>query len=82
MIKFISYEPALGPLKPGHHSSLPDWLICGGETGGGARVMKKRWAQLLLEECQASQVAFFLKQMTGKAAIPEDLLGRQFPRLR
>src|SRR3954462_6725173 len=32
-IRFVSYEPAVGPLKLGSHGSLPDWIICGGETG-------------------------------------------------
>jgi protein gp37 len=79
-IRFISYEPALGPLKLGNHESMPDWLICGGETGAGARVMKKRWARKLLEECEASNVPFFMKQMTNKERIPDGLLVRQFPK--
>jgi protein gp37 len=29
-IRFISYEPALGPLKIG--AARPDWVICGGES--------------------------------------------------
>ena len=79
-VRFVSYEPALGPLKLGDHSTSPDWLICGGETGAGARMMKKRWARQLLAECQTSEGAFFMKQMTSKAPIPKDLLVRQFPR--
>ena len=34
-VKFVSYEPALGPLKIG--SAAIDRLICGGESGPGAR---------------------------------------------
>jgi protein gp37 len=54
-------------------------VICGGESGAGARLMKKRWARQLRDECHEADVAFFMKQMTGKAPIPEDLLVRQFP---
>jgi protein gp37 len=40
-IRFISYEPALGPLKIG--AARPDWIICGGESGPGARPTKPKW---------------------------------------
>src|SRR5262249_52604711 len=39
-IKFISYEPALGPLRLPKVGPLPDWIITGGESGGGARPLK------------------------------------------
>lgn len=81
VVHFISYEPALGPLKIGSQSKggLPDWVICGGESGAGARHMKKRWARNLRDECETEYVAFFMKQMTEKKPIPSDLLIRQFP---
>ena len=45
-VHFISYEPALGPLQVTEISArdYPDWVICGGETGTGARYMKPKWA--------------------------------------
>jgi len=78
-VRFISYEPALGPLNL-VGDALPDWVICGGETGSGARLLKKRWARSLLAQCQEKSVAFFMKQMTNKAEIPADLLVREYPR--
>ena len=42
-IKFVSYEPALGPLRLPKHGPVPDWLISGGESGGGARILNPRW---------------------------------------
>jgi protein gp37 len=30
-VPFISYEPAIGPLRLPRHGPLPDWLISGGE---------------------------------------------------
>jgi protein gp37 len=77
-IKFISYEPAIGPLTLG--KARPDWVICGGESGSGARFMHPAWARALRDECRAVGVAFFFKQMTGKKPIPTDLLVRQFPK--
>lgn len=78
-LHFISYEPALGPLELSADADLPDWIIAGGETGARAKVMKPRWARDLRDQCDARRVAFFMKQMTSKAPIPEDLLVRQFP---
>jgi len=79
-VHFVSYEPALGPLVLLSGSRLLDWIICGGESGEGARMMDPQWAYDLLRNCQAQKVAFFMKQMTGKKPIPPDLLVRQFPK--
>jgi protein gp37 len=78
-IHFISYEPALGPLTLGSSPDLPDWIICGGESGKDARLMDPGWAADLLDECRSSNVASFMKQMTQKKTIPNHLLVRQFP---
>lgn len=78
---FVSYEPAIGPLTicPGLNCDKPDWIICGGESGHGARLMNPVWARDLRDQCRFYNVRFFMKQMTGKAPIPDDLLVRQFP---
>jgi protein gp37 len=76
-VRFISYEPALGPLTIG--DARPDWIICGGESGPKARTMDPAWARALRDECAEKGVAFFMKQMTGKTPIPDDLLVREFP---
>lgn len=84
-IRFISYEPAIGPLlldSAWSLTRLPHWIICGGESGHGARMMNPEWARNLRDICKASNVAFFMKQMTGKKPIPDDLLIRQFPEHR
>ena len=78
-IHFISYEPALGPLSLGPSPYLPDWIICGGESGKDARTMEPSWAGNLLDECRELRVAFFMKQMTQKKPIPDHLLIREFP---
>ena len=83
-VRFISYEPALGPLELSSRSNagVPDWIICGGESGAGARIMKRRWARNLRDECQELGVAFFMKQMTARKEIPSDLLVREFPEIQ
>jgi protein gp37 len=82
-VRFISYEPAIGPLNRPHDWDLsgpkPDWIICGGESGHGARMMDAKWARDVRDACKRSGIAFFMKQMTAKAPIPADLMVRQFP---
>jgi protein gp37 len=39
-----------------------DWVICGGESGPGARPFNLAWAESLQEQCKAAGVAFFMKQ--------------------
>jgi len=41
--------------------------------------MDADWARSLRDECSEEGIAFFMKQMTGKKPIPDDLLVRQFP---
>lgn len=38
------------------------WVICGGESGPGARAMHPDWARSLREQCAATGVPFFFKQ--------------------
>ena len=61
-IKFISYEPALGPLRLPKHNPLPDWLISGGESGGGARSVNPQWVRDIIAECRQRGIATFHKQ--------------------
>ena len=79
-VRFISYEPAIGPLRLHTEGPHPDWLICGGESGPGARFMEPDWARWIMIDCLRAGVSFFMKQMTGKKPIPTDLLVRQWPR--
>lgn len=38
------------------------WVICGGESGPGARPMHPDWARSLRDQCAAAGVPFFFKQ--------------------
>ena len=44
------------------HSTGIDWLICGGESGPGARPMHPAWARSLRDQCASAGVPFFFKQ--------------------
>ena len=63
-IKFLSLEPLLGPL-PGLTLTGIDWVIVGGESGPGARPMKKEWVTAIREQCEMAGVPFFFKQWGG-----------------
>lgn len=78
LFTFASVEPMLERIWMGD-TSCPDWVICGGESGRGARDMPERWAFDLRAQTEARGKAFFMKQMAHKAPIPADLLTRQFP---
>lgn len=59
---FVSYEPAIGPLRLKAGQVQPDWLIVGGESGHGARRMDPRWAREVIADCRTLGIAPFMKQ--------------------
>jgi len=63
-LRFLSLEPLLGPL---HDLDLEGigWVIVGGESGPGAREMKKEWALEVRNICLNADVPFFFKQWGG-----------------
>ncbi|HUT28392.1 MAG TPA: phage Gp37/Gp68 family protein [Sedimentisphaerales bacterium] len=63
-IKFISFEPLLGPV-PNVDLEGIDWVIVGGESGPGARPMQAEWATDIRDQCLAAGVPFFFKQWGG-----------------
>jgi protein gp37 len=60
-VRFVSYEPALGPLDKLNLSGL-DWIIYGGESGPGFRPHDPQWARDIRAKCRATGAAFFYKQ--------------------
>jgi protein gp37 len=72
-------SPAIGPLRLWDEAEQPDWLICGGESGPGARYMEPQWAADIKADCAERGVRFFMKQMTAKKPIPSSLMLREFP---
>lgn len=79
---FGSFEPLLGPIIL--DKNAPDWVIVGGETDQGqhkARQADPAWFRSIRDECGRLNRAFFMKQMTRKAAIPGDLLVRHWPQV-
>ncbi len=64
-VRFLSVEPLLGPIP-----NLPlqgiQWVIVGGESGGGRREMVPEWAREIRDQCLAAGVPFFFKQWGGR----------------
>jgi hypothetical protein len=80
-VRFLSVEPMLEAVdlrsigasqgSPYFDTSLSQlhWVICGGESGPGARPFNLAWAESLLEQCKAAGVPFFMKQVGSKPYI-------------
>lgn len=78
---FIDYEPLL------------HWVICGGETGPGARPMHPDWVRGLRDQCQTVGTSFFFKSwgkwvtenqspedivLPGHSTVPKGWRGRKY----
>jgi protein gp37 len=61
VVRFISYEPALGPLDDLNLAGL-DWIIYGGESGAKYREHDLAWPRAMRRKCADSGTAFFFKQ--------------------
>lgn len=64
-VRFLSYEPALGPIDWTTAAwDLEDlsWVVVGGESGPGARPFCQDWAKETIGQCRAAGVACFFKQ--------------------
>lgn len=68
-LRFISYEPALGPVdfSPVLHNF--QWVISGGESGVGCRPADPNWFTAVQDQCSRAGVAFFHKQNGGRAKV-------------
>jgi len=63
-IKFISFEPLLGPINNAQLDKI-NWVIVGGESGPFSRPMKSEWVTAIRDQCLTQGVPFFFKQWGG-----------------
>ena len=63
-VRFLSVEPLIGPIGKVDLSGI-HWVIAGGESGPGARILNIEWARQIRDECAKQQVSFFFKQWGG-----------------
>lgn len=64
-VRFLSIEPLIGPVGKLDLAEI-DWVIVGGESGPGARLMKEEWAIYVRNQCVKVDVPFFFKQWGGR----------------
>lgn len=77
---WLSVEPMLGPITIDcvhlcqdelcRHARL-SWVVCGGESGKGARPMQPEWARSLRDQCRDAGVPWWIKQW-GDAGVESD----------
>lgn len=90
-VRFVSYEPALGPVDWTAFKGL-DWIIVGGEStqGAPARPFDQEWALATIIHCRVIGAAPFVKQLGSRQGLkdragadpaewPADLRVREFP---
>jgi protein gp37 len=82
-VKFVSIEPLLGPMGQLNLDGI-DWVIVGGESGPGARVMQADWVREVRDQCIAADVPFFFKQWGGvhkkkNGRVLDDRTWEQYP---
>jgi len=63
-VRFLSVEPLLEGLGRINLKGI-HWVIVGGESGHGARPLKKEWATEIRDQCNDADVPFFFKQWGG-----------------
>ena len=72
-VRFVSYEPALGPVDfrpwlpgfawPEGSTRALNWLIIGGESGPHARPCDLAWIRSVVAQCKAAGTPCFVKQL-------------------
>lgn len=72
-VRWVSYEPALGPVSFFGPDSPTwnldnglDWIVIGGESGPGARPFDLHWARQVVAQGRAAGVPVFVKQIGSK----------------
>jgi protein gp37 len=64
LVRFLSVEPLLEDLGVLDLTGI-HWVIVGGESGFGARPMKREWVISVRRQCRQQDVPFFFKQWGG-----------------
>lgn len=63
-VRFLSIEPLLQDLGEVDLTGI-GWVIVGGESGPGARPMRREWVTSIRDQCHSAGVPFFFKQWGG-----------------
>lgn len=71
VVRFVSYEPALGPLHEVRTLAGLDWMIYGGESGKDFRAEgiagdPQLWSRQMQDRCERDGVVYFHKQSAAR----------------
>lgn len=84
-VRFISYEPALGPLDDIDLSGI-EWVIFGGESGPHYREADLQWSRNMRDKCASLAIPYFHKQsshlFTERGTTLDGEIVRQYPEPR
>jgi protein gp37 len=72
-VRFLSVEPLLEGLGKLNLEGM-NWVIVGGESGPGARLIRREWVVEVRDQCRLARVPFFFKQWGG---VRKGLTGRK-----
>jgi len=64
VVRFLSIEPLLEGLGEFSLDGI-HWVIVGGESGYGARPLRKEWVTSIRDQCSEAGIPFFFKQWGG-----------------
>lgn len=70
-IRWLSVEPMLGPVNIEEWRTSIHWVVCGGESGPGARPMNPDWVRDLRNQCVELNIPFFFKQWGIWGPVPK-----------
>lgn len=78
-VRFLSVEPLLEGLGTIELRNI-HWVIVGGESGHGARPLRKEWVTSIRDQCREAGIPFFFKQWGGvrKKRAGRELDGRTY----
>ena len=81
-MRFLSCEPLLEDLGTVCFDGI-NWVIVGGESGPGARPVRKEWIVSLRDQCKSADVPFYFKQWGGfpKGKLGCELDGKEYKAL-
>lgn len=85
-IKFVSFEPLIGPVGKVNLDNI-QWAIIGGESGPKFRLVQKKWIREIISQCKEQNVPIFFKQWGGfrpksNGRIIDGKTYSQFPKIK
>jgi len=77
-LRFVSFEPLLAKMPDLDLSGI-GWVIVGGETGPGRRLMQKSWAISILQDAKSEWIPFFFKRFSTGSRLLDGRMWEEVP---